>query len=109
MRSPAVTEISSIQRIRSACQVASCSKNALTKCRGGSELSDRIGGGMSARVMRQDADYLGKDDIEVHIWTDRCSYDQPALVIPNLLEIKHLRDYLDSVIKKHPKYFKPRE
>lgn len=71
-------------------------------------MTEDLGGGMYARVMRQDADYLGKDDIEVHIWTDRTNADNPSLVVQNLLQVKNLRDYLDSVIKEHPKYFKPR-
>jgi len=72
-------------------------------------MSNDIGGGMYVRQMREHGKYYSADDIEVHIWTDRTSAYSPSLVIPNLLEVKHLRDYLDWVIKQHPKYFKERK
>jgi hypothetical protein len=48
----------------------------------------------------------GVEDVEVHIWTDQTRYDHPSVVIPNLLEIRNLRDYLDRIVKAHPKYYK---
>lgn len=72
-------------------------------------MSEHIGGGMYAREIKEIASHIDADEIEVHIWTDRTSAFNPSLVILNLLEVKNLRDYLDRIIKKHPKYFKPRE
>ncbi len=31
---------------------------------------------------------------------------QPNLILPNLLAMKKLRDYLDAIVQKHPEYFK---
>ena len=72
-------------------------------------MSEDLGGGMYARQLRQVVSWNSKDDIEVHIWTDRTSAFTPSLVVPNLYQVKKLRDYLDSIIEKHPDYFKRRD
>ena len=30
----------------------------------------------------------------------------PNLILPNLLAMKRLRDYLNAIVQKHPEYFK---
>jgi len=68
-----------------------------------------IYGGIYGKVLRGAEDWNSPDDIEIHIWTDNTSAHNPSLVVPNLLAAKYMRDYLDLVIKAHPKYFRKRE
>ena len=37
---------------------------------------------------------------------DRMGMENVKFIFPNLLAIKHLRDYCDEIIKKNPEYFK---
>jgi len=60
----------------------------------------RIYSDIMAEVLIEELD--GK---RVHIWDEDSNYKNPSLVLPNLLAIKRLRDYLDKLIRKYPKYF----
>jgi hypothetical protein len=47
----------------------------------------------------------GKEKM-LYLYDHNGSRYRPNLIVPNLLAMKRLRDFLDAIVQKHPGYFK---